>query len=250
MMTDTVVVQISDCHLPAHPLEEYRGIRPHDCLKLLLKKVKVISPDLVLATGDLSEDGSRVSYESLRTYFGVLGVPVLALPGNHDDVDLLTEFFPGSPSDTIQVSTHGQWQIVRLNSCLPGKPEGQLSETTLLALECYLQCNSQHPVLIALHHQPVLMDSPWIDKYPLLEPEALLTLIDQHPNVKAVVWGHVHQVYTADRSGTAMLGGPSSAINGLRDAQKFTADTLLGPACRTLSLGVNGVLKTKLVRVG
>ena len=205
-------------------------------------------PDLLLASGDLSEDGSRASYRALKRYFSPLDIPVLALPGNHDDAELLAKVFPTSPVDTISASEHGPWQIVRLNSCLPGKPEGLLSEKTLLDLEAFLALHAPAPTVIALHHQPVAINSPWIDKYPLLEPEAFLKLVDQHPNVKAVVWGHVHQQYEADRNGTAMLGGPSSAVNGLKIAQKFTPAPS-GPACRWLELKADGSLSTGIVGV-
>ena len=70
--------------------------------------------------------------------------------------------------------------------------------------------------------------------------------IQRHPNVKAIAWGHVHQVFEADRHGIAMLGSPSSAINGLPGTQKFTPD-LLGPACRWLSLKTDGVLLSGIV---
>lgn len=202
-----------------------------------------MQPDLLLATGDLSEDGSRASYLALQSYLKPLGIPVLALPGNHDEPGLLAEIFPGSPVDTIRVSEHGPWQIVRLNSCLPGKPEGRLSEKTLTDLECFFESNQHRPLLIALHHQPVNIGSPWIDKYRLLNPEKFLQLIDQQANVKAVVWGHIHQVFEANRNGIAMLGSPSSAINGLTAAQKFTPDSG-GPAFRWLELKADGTTLT------
>jgi Icc protein len=243
-----LVAQITDCHLPASPQQKYRGIKPHKNLKKLLKKVKAMRPDLLLASGDLSEDGSRASYRALKRYFSPLDIPVLALPGNHDDAEVLAEAFPGSPVDTISASEHGPWQIVRLNSCLPGKPEGRLSKKTLLDLEEFLALHAPAPSVIALHHQPVAIDSPWIDKYRLLEPAAFLKVIDQYPNVKAVVWGHVHQQYEADRNGTTMLAGPSSAINGLKTAQKFTPDPS-GPACRWLELKKDGSTSTGIVGV-
>lgn len=236
MSKSTLIVQISDCHLPASPRQKYRGINPLQNLKALMQKVKALKPDLILASGDLSEDGSRDSYRVLQRKLNSFDVPVLALPGNHDDVDLLAQFFPGSPVDTIEVSAHGPWHVIRLNSCLPGKPEGQLSEKTLLDLESLLQQHGEGPLLIALHHQPISTGSPWIDKYRLLDPENLLCLIDQYPNVRAVVWGHVHQAFETDRNGTAMLAGPSSAINALPGEQKFTPDTQ-GPACRWFELG-------------
>ena len=246
MSTSTRIVQISDCHLPANPEQTYRGINPRHHLEALIPKVKALKPDLLLATGDLSEDGSRASYQVLQEIFMPLGIPVLALPGNHDDPQLLADAFPGSPVDSIEASGHGPWQIIRLNSCLPGKPEGQLGENVLGELEAFLANHEQCPCLIALHHQPITVSSPWIDKYKLMEADNFLQLIDHHPNVKAIAWGHVHQVFEADRHGIAMLGSPSSAINGLPGTQKFTPD-LLGPACRWLSLKTDGVLLSGIV---
>jgi Icc protein len=243
---DIRIVQISDCHLPADRSQGYRQINPHENLQTLMRKVSALKPDLLLATGDLSEDGSVTSYRTLQGIFNPLRVPVLALPGNHDDPGLLADAFPGSPVDTISVSEHGSWRIIRLNSTIPGKPEGRIDEGTLDELEGFLAHNDQLPCLLALHHQPVMIGSPWIDKYPLVEPEGLLGLIDRYSHVKAVVWGHIHQVFEADRNGTAMLGGPSSAINGLRDTQKFTADTG-GPAFRWLKLEKGGSLGSGII---
>ena len=247
MKTNTLIAQLSDCHLPADPQQRYRGINPYKNLQTLLQKVKDIKPDLVLASGDLSEDGSRQSYQALRQLLEPLDVPVLALPGNHDDSGLLAEIFPDSPTDTIRVSEHGPWQLVRLNSSLPGKVDGWLSEKTVSELEHHLRNERQRPRLIALHHQPVPVDSPWIDKYRLGEPEAFLNIIDRHRAVKAVVWGHVHQAFETDRKGTSMLGSPSSAINSLPGAQKFTMDPV-GPACRFLDLQSDGTLRTHVIR--
>ena len=243
----TLVVQITDCHLRADQQQAYRGINPHDNLKTLLKKVEELKPDLLLATGDLSEDGSRISYKALHRYFDPLGIPVLALPGNHDDASLLAETFPGSPVDTIRTSEHGPWRIIRLNSCLPGKPEGRLSGKVLAELEHFIIGHDQHPLLLCLHHQPVTIGSPWIDRYRLLDPEALLQLVDHYPNVKGVAWGHIHQVFESDRNGTTMLGGPSSAINALPGAQKFTPDKT-GPACRWLQLREDKTLLSGIIQ--
>ena len=241
-----LIAQLTDCHLSADPQQTYRGINPYQNLKKLLKRIIAIKPDLLLATGDLSEDGSRGSYLALQKLLRPLGVPVLALPGNHDDARLLTECFPGSPVDGIGISQHGAWTIVRLNSCLSGRPEGRLSEKTLEELEGFLKRHDQYPLIISLHHQPVYIGSPWIDKYALLEPETLLELVDRYTNVKAVIWGHVHQAFESERHGTAMLGGPSSAVNGLPGTQKFTPDQN-GPACRWLKLSEENMLSSGII---
>lgn len=248
-MTGSIrIAQITDCHLPADPGQPYRGINPYKNLKALLKKVKRLKPDLLLASGDLSEDGSLASYQRLEKYFKALKIPVLALPGNHDDAALLTKIFPGCPVDKISVSEHGAWQIIRLNSCLPGRPEGRLGTAVLKELDDQLQKFSTRPRLIAVHHQPVVVGSPWIDKYRLFDPEEFLQLIDQYPDVKAVTWGHVHRVFETERNGTAMLGGPSSAINSLHGSQKFTEDPA-GPAFRMLDLRGDGTLESEIIQL-
>ena len=243
-MTGSIrIVQITDCHLPANPQQEYRGINPYDNLRAMLRKVRDWKPNLLLATGDLSEDASPASYTAIQRFFNPFGIPVLALPGNHDDASLLAQIFPGSPVDTVQVTEHGCWQIIRLNSCVPGKPHGRISEATLAELDKVLIRDAGKPRLLAVHHQPLEVGSPWIDKYRLFEPEAFLQMIDEYPDVKALVWGHVHQVFETDRKGTAMLGSPSSAINGLPGAQKFLPDPV-GPACRWLELKADGTILT------
>jgi Icc protein len=240
------IAQISDCHLPGDSKLAYRGVNAHKNLGSLLQTVKTFSPDLILATGDLSEDASPASYQALQTYFNSMGLPVLALPGNHDDADLLAEIFPGSPVESVTVSNHGVWQVIRLNSCVEGKPEGRLTERTLEQLEQQLLIEPHRPRLIALHHQPVPVGSPWIDKYCLFEPEAFLKLIDQIPGVKVVVWGHVHQVSDTRRGNIAMLGGPSSSINSAPGMLKFTADTM-GPAYRWLVLEADGTIRNSII---
>ena len=240
------VAQVTDCHLPADPERSYRGVNPRLNLLALLERIKAKHPDLLLLTGDLSEDGSRDSYRALQSIFQSVEVPVLVLPGNHDNAGLLEETYPGSPVDTICVSEHGAWQIVRMNSCVPHAPEGRVSERAVADLEAHLDRNAGHAQLIALHHQPVAVGNPWIDRYPLLNPQPLLQLIDRHPCVKAVVWGHIHQAYAAVRNGTAMLGGPSSAINTVPGVQKFTPDQK-GPACRWLELNGDHTLSTVIV---
>ena len=54
-------------------------------------------PDLVLATGDLTENGDPASYERLREAFAAISCPVLATVGNHDLRDNFRAAFPRTP---------------------------------------------------------------------------------------------------------------------------------------------------------
>ena len=129
------IVQITDCHLPGDPDQEYRNIDSHANLRALVQKVATFAPDLLLATGDLSEDASPASYQAFQRYIDPLGVPLLTLPGNHDDAALLARLFPGSPVNNTELSLHGEWRIIRLNSCLEGEVGGRLTGLALEQLE-------------------------------------------------------------------------------------------------------------------
>lgn len=240
------IVQLTDCHLMASPEQQYRGKDSHQTLQRIMQSVLEFAPELLLATGDLSEDASPAIYKTLQAYFEPLGIPVLALPGNHDDPALLAKTFSGSPVGNVEISEHGDWQIIRLDSTVQGTPAGRINSEALAELEQVLSQQPERLRLIALHHQPVPVGSPWIDQYRLLEPEGFLQLIDQCAGVKAVVWGHTHQVFTQQRNGIAMLGSPSSVINSLPAVQKFTASEL-GPAFRWLELAENGMVSTGII---
>lgn len=243
------VAQVTDCHVSAAPGTLYRGENPVENLQKVLDHVMGQAPDLLLATGDLSEDGSARSYERLRNLLGQTGLPVLALPGNHDDPALLSEYFPASPVDEMLVTSHGDWQIIRLDSCLPGKPHGRIADDVLRSLEETLAGATGQPRLVALHHQPLLSNSPWIDKYRLMDAGPFLDIVEKSADIKAVVWGHIHQSFEAELNGTLMLGGPSSVSNSLPDAASFTPDEN-GPGYRCLELEPHGSVNTAVVLPG
>lgn len=240
------IAQLSDCHLTASADISYRGINAYKNLELVLQKVAAFAPDLLLATGDLSEDASPSSYRALKKYFATLDVEVLALPGNHDDPQSVAATFPGSPTGKISISEHGSWQIIRVNSCIEGRPEGRVSSDNLVQLAGILLQDPQRHRLLVLHHQPVLVGSPWIDKYCLQDPDEFLDLVAAENGVKAVLWGHVHQAFAAQYQGASLLAGPSSAINGLPGNDSFTADTA-GPAFRWLELADDGYWETGVI---
>ena len=73
-------------------------------------------------------------------------------------------------------------------------------------------------------------------------------LIDQHRNVRAIVWGHVHQAYDALRKGVRLLATPSTCAQFLPSSDDFAVDPQ-PPAYRTLELRADGSLLTEVVWV-
>ncbi|HSX71405.1 MAG TPA: metallophosphoesterase, partial [Pseudomonas sp.] len=59
-----LLVQLSDSHLFAEPDGKLLGMNTHDSLEKVVEQVRAEQQDidLILATGDLSQDGSVASY--------------------------------------------------------------------------------------------------------------------------------------------------------------------------------------------
>lgn len=239
------IVQITDCHVPGPTDGRYRGVDPRACLLDLIEAVNEWGPDLVLATGDLSEDGSEASCAWLAEAFTRIPAPVIATPGNHDDAGRLRRHFSRCAVEE-PVVVERDWRIVVLNSAEPGAVPGRLAPAHLPDLPAASSADDR-PTLVALHHQPWPIGSPWIDRYPLLEPEAFHQWLRDHAAVRLVLWGHVHQAVRLERGGVTGLGGPSSASNSLPGRDRFTPDPA-GPACRWLELEERGDFRTGLLR--
>jgi len=243
---DFRLVQISDCHLSANADTRYRGICADDGLLPLTARIAAWRPQLVLATGDLSEDGSAASYQRLAAALGRIGAPVCVLPGNHDDDGLMQQYFGMGPWNGPLVHTAGDWRLVLLKSSLAGRVDGAISPGHMQIVRELLQSGPSGPVLLALHHHPVPAGSPWIDRHALESPAPLLELIAKNERIRGVLWGHVHQAYESRCGKARMLACPSTAANSLPDTERFEHDPS-GPACRWLKLSAVGHLETGLL---
>jgi len=243
------VVQVSDCHVPRDPGTPYRGLNADRNLVSLLPAIRHWQPDLVLLTGDVSEDGSAAAYGRVSAHLSTVGAPVLALPGNHDEPAVMRRYFPTGPWSGPHGERARNWQLVLLDSAVPGQVHGGLDAPALERLDRLLRESTASHVLVALHHHPVPMGAEWIDRYALERPEDLLEVLDRHPRVRCVAWGHVHQDFEARSGGQLLLGSPSTVANSLPGTEKFTLD-LAGPACRWLELGLDGMIATGLMRAG
>ena len=240
------IIQISDCHVSADPDALYRGQGADANFQKILHLARRWNPALVLLTGDVSEDGSQESYERISGFLAQTGVPVLALPGNHDDAVVMSRYFRLGPWDGPQVLEVENWQLVLLDSTEPDRISGCFSTSRLEQIHASLHDKGTGHKLVALHHQPVPVGSPWIDRYMLESPERFFEVIDQSPRVRCIIWGHVHHDFQEQRKGVTLLGAPSTVANSIPGAQRFTLDPV-GPACRWLELSARGEVSTGLL---
>jgi Icc protein len=241
------ILQVSDCHVSADPGANYRGQNADLNLRQLLPVIRAWNPDLVLLTGDVSEDASPASYARVAVMLGTVGAPLLALPGNHDDPQVMKQHFPLGPWHGPYGREMENWLLVLLDSTEPGKISGSFSQQALEKLDETLRGSSAEFILVALHHQPVPVNAPWIDRHALENPRLFFNFIDRDSRIRCICWGHVHHDFRTTRKGVVLLGAPSAVANSLPQTRRFALD-LAGPSCRWLELKANGTVETGLLR--
>ncbi len=248
-MSTVRLIQFTDLHLYGSETGCLRGVPTLPALTSVLAHARHghWPPDALLVTGDIVQDDPG-GYAHFRRLFGALSVPVLCLPGNHDDPAQMRRALSSPPFVTGGDLELGRWQIILLDSVVPGRAGGALSERSLAALEAGLARAGGRPALVCLHHHPVAMDSRWLDQVGLANPQAFFDVTDQHPNVRGIVWGHVHQSFDAVRNGVRLLATPSTCAQFRPQADQFELDPRPA-AYRTLELHADGTITTDLVWV-
>ncbi len=237
------ILQITDPHLYGSAGGRLRGVETDPSLHAVLDDAFARVPDYaaVLVTGDLVQDDTA-GYLRFRSIFGSLSKPVLCIPGNHDEPEAMRRELQGAPFQICGTREIGDWQFIMLDSYDPGHVGGRLTRNELARLDNALSTSKKH-AMVCLHHHPIAMGSRWLDTVGLAEPEAFWQVIDAHPHVRAVVWGHVHQAYDGRRGAVRLLATPSTGAQFLPGSDRYAVDSR-PPAYRRFELHADGRIDT------
>jgi Icc protein len=244
------IIQVTDCHILADDDGRLRGVNTRRSFEAVMAAAleECGRPDLLLATGDLSEDGSAEAYRYLAAQFEAVRVPTFWLPGNHDDCAVMRRQLRGGPIRDSRQVLAGGWLILLLDSTLEGEVRGRVSPSQLDFMDSSLQRHAGYHALVCLHHQAVAAGSEWIDAKGLENDAAFRHRVSRHENVRAVVWGHVHQEARHSRGGIEWMSTPSTCVQFRPGSREFALGDE-APGYRHLVLGADGGIDTRVVRV-
>lgn len=243
------LLQLTDCHLLADPEGNFLGINPLATLDavMALALQQHPDPDLVLLTGDLSQDGSDAAYQLLAERLRPLQAPIGLIPGNHDRLERMLYNFSAPGIQVGGVIDCGGWRVLLLDSTVRGKVGGEFAATDLDELKQLLSYD-QRPALVCLHHQPVAIGTGWLDTIGLDDPQQFLTILDQHPAVRGLLWGHIHQAFDGQRHQVKLMATPSTSIQFKPMTADFALDPI-APGYRWLELHPDGRITSGVERL-
>lgn len=213
MTAPIMIAQISDLHIKKPGALAYGIV---DTAAALTRCVATLNrleprPSLVVISGDLCDTPTAEEYEHLLRLLAPLELPCVAVPGNHDDRDLMRAALPDLPYARPQGALNimkavGALDVIALDSSVPGRSHGELDAVTLAFLDDCLAAALDRPALVFMHHPPFITGIIHMDIQNLRNAEALALVLSRHRRARLVAAGHVH------RAALTTFGGVAATI--------------------------------------
>jgi len=195
----TLLIQITDTHIVERGTLLYGQA---DTARHLAETVAAINsmcprPDLVLITGDLVEHPGPVTYSHFRDLIAPLEMPVYLMPGNHDNPEIMCDFFCGTPmfpgkAPLFQYVIEGpDFRTLVLNSHFDDS-ELPFFGPRRLEWAAEALAESDQPTLVAIHHPPMKTGIGFIDMVGEQWYQGLGEVLKRNPQVLKVICGHGH----------------------------------------------------------
>lgn len=219
------ILHLSDTHLFGDETLHYGTVDTLAALDRVLDRARELEQvDLVVASGDLSDDGSPESYRRLAArvepWAAERGAQVVYAMGNHDLAPGFEEVL-GQRESTTNVRG---FRIVTVDTTVAGAGYGFIDADRLQRLRDALSEPATNGTVVVLHHPPVVPTTGLFETLRLIDPEPLLEVCAS-ADVRLMLAGHYHHalITSAGPGGTA---GPSGIPVVVAPAVANTTDVL------------------------
>lgn len=231
------VIQISDTHLSPTKRHFAENWAP---VTAWLAEQK---PDLIIHTGDITVDAADVEDDAAHcaALLNALGVPVIAVPGNHDVGEAGNAHQPVNDERLARFRRHfgddrwirdvEGWRLIGLNSMILGSGIRAEADQTEWLGDAMADAGGRK--IAWFTHRPLFINTP--DEgdtgYWSVKPEPRRKLFDQmrRQPVQIVATGHLHRWHEIPLDGTHYVWGPSTGfLVGAKMAPLMGGSTRLG----------------------
>lgn len=188
-------------------------------LSQTVREVNKLSPDVVVITGDLTEEGLRQEYRAVRSYLKILSCPnVLMVPGNHDARHVgyihFEEFF-GSRNSVLRING---LTAVGADSSEPDLDEGRIGRERYRGLEDDFDQENGYRVL-ALHHHLLPVPGTGRERNIVYDAGDVLGVLVRS-GVDLVLCGHKHVPHIWRLENLVVVNAGTSSSMKLRGRTK------------------------------
>jgi len=215
----TLIAQITDMHIRPSGKRAYGVVDTEAMLRAAVASIAAQprQPDLVMASGDLTDCGLVEEYELLRDILKPLAMPVYLLPGNHDRRENLRLVFGGDGylpmnGEHLHYTIEDQpLRVIALDTVVPGMGHGEMDAPRLNWLKARLDEQPDRPSMIFMHHPPFPTGLQHMDSINCRNAPAMAALLSGRTNIERVACGHHHRSIQIRWAGTIGSVAPSVA---------------------------------------
>ena len=179
-----IIAHISDIHVGPQFVS--------NAFDTAVKEILKLKPDVVVASGDFTENGLLSEYKTAAEKLRLLReYPLITVPGNHDykftGYLLYKELFGGRT--TLEV---GNAIFLGVSTARPDRDDGEVGHRQNLWLEETLRRSKHKLKVIVMHHHLVQVPDTGMDRITVLDAgDVLKSLFSVRPNI--VLCGHRHR---------------------------------------------------------
>jgi len=179
------IVQLSDIHVGSQFREEV--------FEKVIDEVNVLKPDVVVITGDLTNEGLVGEYEKCKDLVSKLDVEkIIAISGNHDYRNtgylVFKKYFPFQTINELSDDV----VLVTLGTSRPDRNEGEVGYRQTWWLERTMKKYEDKITILAMHHHLIGIPDTGSERVTILDAgDVLRTILDT--NVDLVLCGHKHR---------------------------------------------------------
>jgi Icc protein len=244
------LLHITDPHILAHDEDRLLGVDTAYYLRRVLTNASEfhLTFNHCLVTGDLTQHPSNSAYQRLSDILVDYPFDYTCLPGNHDDFTRMQNILDMPRIDCKKHLILANWQIICLNSQLPGSAGGYVSREELDFLDKKLTDYPSYFSVIAIHHHLVPSESKWMDTMIIENAHELFKVLNKHSNVRTVIHGHIHQEMDRKIRNIRLCSTPSTCFQFKPGSETFALDDA-SPGFRWLTLHDDGEFTTGIVRL-
>lgn len=215
-----LIAQFSDTHIKPKGRLAYNKVDTAIMLANAVRHLQTLpqKPDLLIITGDLVDQGHPEEYDHLNEILAAIEIPLLLVPGNHDDRKVMQGAFPNLLVKPEPGFWHFSYQkpnwpirIIGLDTVNAGQSGGLLCQERLDWFASVLDKDQETPTLVAMHHPPFITGIGHMDDIGLEGREAFAEIVKKHSNIELITCGHLHRNIRSLVGGRSVMTAHSTA---------------------------------------
>jgi putative phosphoesterase len=213
-----IIVQLSDLHVGSQ-------FQP-EVFETIVKEVNELNPDVIVITGDLTNEGLMKEYEKCKSLLKQFKTKkIISISGNHDYRNtgylLFKKFFPFETINELDNDV----VLVTVGTARPDRNNGEVGYRQNLWLERTMKKYQDKIKIVAMHHHLIPIPDTGSDQLTVVDAgDVLRTVLDTQVDV--VLCGHKHRPWAWNFGKLTVVNAGTASSERLRGLFENTYNIL------------------------